>query len=136
MPHSIQRIKGKRSSETDHTDVTDAVEADTVSATPHPDPEIDRPRSYSVTLTLTPQATALADELREALLDMDPARMVVDLEGADVPIEDLPVSVSKAPHLGTQNTAELGAPPRAPTSSTSTSSDVSPVPRGACTGPP
>jgi hypothetical protein len=111
MSRSIQQITWKRSSETDYTDVTGAVEAGTVSATPHPNPDVDRPKGYTVTLTLAPDSTAFANDLQEALLDVDPARLTVHLDGMDEPIEGLPVSVSKVPHLGTQNTAELGVPP-------------------------
>ena len=111
MPRAIQQIAWKRSSETDYTDITDAIVDGTVSATPHPDPDIDRPKGYSVTLTLKPDSTALADALQDALLDMDPATLRLHLEGLDAPITDLPVNVSKVPHLGTHNTAEMGVPP-------------------------
>jgi hypothetical protein len=111
MPQSIQQIEWKRASDDAYTDITGAVEAGTVSATPHPDDSVDRPKGYSVRLTLKPDSTALAEALQDALLDMDPARLNVQLDGAESPIRALPVSVSKVPHLGTQNTAELGVPP-------------------------
>ncbi|MFB6097973.1 MAG: hypothetical protein ABEK84_02465 [Salinibacter sp.] len=37
--------------------------------------------------------------------------VTLHLEGLDPPIPDLPVSVSKVPYPGDQNTAELGVPP-------------------------
>jgi hypothetical protein len=111
MPRSIRHIEWKRSDAPAYTDVTAAIEEGTVSATPHPDPEINLPKGYSVTLTLNPDSTGFADELQDALLDMEPARVIVHLEGLDAPIRDLPVSVSKVPYPGDQNTAELGVPP-------------------------
>jgi hypothetical protein len=111
MPRSIQQIKWKRSEEASYTDITGAIEEGFVSATPHPDEEIDRPKGYSVTLTLTPESTGLAESLQAALMDVDPAEMIVHLEGAEEPITELPVSVSKVPHPGDQNVAELGVPP-------------------------
>ncbi|MCS3627840.1 hypothetical protein GGP85_000584 [Salinibacter ruber] len=110
MPRSIQQAKWKRASADSYTDITDAVDEGVLAATPHPDDAIDRPKGYSVRLTLAPDSTALADALQDALLDMDPARMTLHLEGVDEPISALPVSVSKVPHLDTQNTAELGVP--------------------------
>jgi hypothetical protein len=92
-------------------DVTDAVEEGVVSATPHPDDAIDRPKGYSVTLTLTPDAEAFAEELREALLSVDPGAVTLRLDGADEPISDVPVGVSRVPHLGEQNEAELSVKP-------------------------
>jgi hypothetical protein len=49
--------------------------------------------------------------LQDALLSVEPARVLVHLEGLDASICDLPVSVSKVPYPGDQNTAELGVPP-------------------------
>ncbi|MFB6273645.1 MAG: hypothetical protein ABEL51_12195 [Salinibacter sp.] len=111
MLYSIQHLEWKRSDETEYTDVTGAIEKGSVSATPHPDPDVDRPKGYSLTLKLTPDSTDFADALQDALLDIDPAYVTVHLEGLDVPIESLPVSVSKVPYPGDQNTAELGIPP-------------------------
>lgn len=111
MPRSIHQVSWKRASDSYYTDITDALEEGTLTATPHPDEAVDRPKGYSVRLTLKPDRTDLADALQEALLDVEPARMTVHLDGAEEPISDLPVSVSKVPHLGTQNTAELGVPP-------------------------
>jgi len=111
MPRSIRQIEWKRASDDAYTDITEAVEEGTLSATAHPDDTVDRPKGYSVRLTLRPGSTALAEALQEALLDMNPARVRVRLDGVDEPIRDLPVSVSKVPHLGTQHTAELGVPP-------------------------
>jgi hypothetical protein len=110
MSRSIQQIKWKRASDDSYTDITDAVDEGVLAATPHPDDAIDRPKGYSVRLTLAPDSTALANALQDALLDVDPARVTLHLEGVDEPISSLPVSVSKVPHLGTQNTAELGVP--------------------------
>ena len=111
MPRSIQHIEWKRSGATTYTDVTGAIEKGSVSATPHPDPDVDRPKGYSVTLILRPDSTEFADELQTALLDVDPAEVNVLLDGLDDPIHELPVSVSKVPYPGDQNTAELSAPP-------------------------
>lgn len=111
MPRSIQKIEWKRSGAADYTDITDAIDEGTVTATSHPDPAVDRPKGYSVTLTLTPDSTDLASELQDALLDVDPAEVSIHLEGLDEPIRELPVSVSKVPHPGDQNVAELGVPP-------------------------
>jgi len=111
MAHSIQHLEWKRSDATEYTDVSDTIETGNVSATPHPDPEIDQPKGYTMTLTLKPDSTDFADALQEALLDMDPARVNVQLEDIDAPIRGLPVSVSKVPYPGDQNTAELGVPP-------------------------
>jgi hypothetical protein len=96
----------------DHsTDVTDAVETAVLSATPHPDETVDRPKGYSVVLTLKPDSTAFADELQEALVAFDPATVTLELEGTDTPVSDLPVGVSKVPHPGEQNDAELSVKP-------------------------
>ena len=111
MPRSIPRIEWKRSSEANYTDVTEAIEARTVSATPHPDPEIEQPEGYAVTLTLKPDRTDFADELQTTLLDIEPARGTLHLEGVDAPITDLSISVSKVPYPGEQDVAELGVPP-------------------------
>jgi hypothetical protein len=111
MPRSIRQIEWKRSSDDAFTDVTAAIEEGTVSATPHPDPDVDRPRGYSVTLTLEPDSTEFADELQAALLDVDPAELNLHLDGTSDPIRGLPVSVSKVPYPGDQNVAELGVPP-------------------------
>jgi len=111
MSRSIRQIEWKRSSDDAFTDVTDAIEAGTVSATPHPDPDVDRPKGYSVTLTLKPDSTEFADALQAALLDIDPAEVNVQLDGISDPVRGLPVSVSKVPYPGDQNVAELGVPP-------------------------
>jgi hypothetical protein len=111
MPRPIRHIEWKRSSDDAFTNVTDAIEKGTVSATPHPDPEIEHPKGYSVTLTLLPDSTAFADELQAALLDVEPSRLILHLDGLAAPIENLPVSVSKVPYPGDQNVAELGVPP-------------------------
>lgn len=108
---TIRSIEWKRAGTDSYANVTDAIEHGVVSATPNPNDHVDRPKGYSVTLTLKPDSTALADELQEALLDVEPARLTVQLEGSEAPIEDLPVSVSKVPHPGDQNVAELGVPP-------------------------
>ncbi|MFB6097972.1 MAG: hypothetical protein ABEK84_02460 [Salinibacter sp.] len=72
MPRSVQQIAWKRADAADYTDVTEAIEEGRVSGTPHPDPAIDRPKGYSVTLTLKPDSTAFADELQGALLAVPP----------------------------------------------------------------
>jgi hypothetical protein len=111
MPRSIRQIEWKRSSDDAFTDVTDAIEEGTVSATPHPDPEIEHPKGYSVTLTLKADSTDFADELQAALLDVDSAEVNMQLDEINDPIRELPVSVSKVPYPGDQNVAELGVPP-------------------------
>ena len=111
MPRSIRQIAWKRAEDASYTDVTDAIEEGTIAVTPHPDEEIDRPKGYSITLTLKSDSTAFADDLQAALLDMEPAKLTVHLDGFDEPAEDVPVSVSKVPYPGDQNTAELGVPP-------------------------
>jgi hypothetical protein len=92
-------------------DVTDDIETGVVSATPHPDDAVDDPKGYSVKLTLTSDAEAFAEELQDALLSVDPAAVTVYLEGVDNPIPDMPVGVTKVPHLGEQNEAELSVKP-------------------------
>jgi hypothetical protein len=111
MPRSIRQIAWKRAEDASYTDITDAIEEGSTSATPHPDAEVDQPKGYSITLTLKPDSTALADDLQAALLDLEPAELTVYLDGLDEPVEDVPVSVSKVPYPGDQNTAELGVPP-------------------------
>jgi hypothetical protein len=93
------------------TDVTDAVKTAVLSATPHPDENVDRPKGYSVVLTLKPDSTAFATELQEALVAFTPATVTLELEGTDTSISDLPVGVSKVPHPGEQNEAELSVKP-------------------------
>ena len=51
------------------------------------------------------------DELQDALLSVDPASVTVRLDGVDAAIEDVPVGVTKVPHLGEQNDAELSVKP-------------------------
>ena len=93
------------------TDVTEAIEDGVVSATPHPDDAIDRAKGYTVKLTLKPDSDAFADNLQDALISLDPPTVTVHLEGVDEPIENVPVGVSKVPHLGEQNEAELSVKP-------------------------
>jgi hypothetical protein len=111
MPRTIQHLQWKRADADAYTDITDAIAEGTVSATPHPAPDVNRPKGYSVVLTLHPHSTALADALQAALLDVEPARLSLRLEGVETPVSDLPVSVSKVPHLDAQPTAEMGVPP-------------------------
>lgn len=94
-------------------DVTDAITDGIVSATPHPDPEVKVPKGYSVQLTLKPDSDAFADVLQEALMSLDPPRVSLRLDGADEIISDVPVGVTKVPHLGVQNEAELSVKPEA-----------------------
>jgi hypothetical protein len=93
------------------TDVTGAVDTAVLSATPHPDASIDQPKGYSVVLTLKPDSTAFAETLQEALVAFDPMSVSLQLEGTDAVIEDLPVGVTRVPHLGEQNEAELSVKP-------------------------
>jgi len=93
------------------TDVTDAVTEAYVSATPHPSDDIDEPKGYSIVLTLKPDSTAFAEALQGALVAFDPMTVSLQLEGADDAIPDLPVGVTRVPHLGDQNEAELSVKP-------------------------
>jgi len=111
MQKTIQAIEWKRSDDETPTDVTDAIEEGVVSATPHPDDEIDRPKGYSLKLILKPDSNAFAAELQEALLDVEPAIVRLRLDGVDESISNVPVNVSKVPYPGDQNVAEMGVPP-------------------------
>jgi hypothetical protein len=111
MDRPIRSIEWQPPGSDTARDVTDAVEAGVVSATPHPDDAVDRPKGYSVKLTLAPDAEAFAGELQDALLSVDPAAVTVRLDGADEPVPDVPVGVTKVPHLGEQNEAELSVKP-------------------------
>ncbi|MFB6249653.1 MAG: hypothetical protein ABEL97_13895 [Salinibacter sp.] len=111
MDRSIRALKWKRPADDQFTNVTDALVEGIVSATPHPDPEIDRPKGYSLELTLRPDSTAFADELQAALLDVDPSLVTLQLDGVEAPISAVPVGVSKVPHLGERNDAELSVKP-------------------------
>ena len=111
MEKRIRRIKWKRPTDDAFTDITDALSAAVVSATPHPDDEIDHPKGYSLKLTLHDDSTDLAEDLQSALMDMDPARATLHLEDIDAPITDVPVNVSRVPYPGEQNVAELGVTP-------------------------
>ena len=93
------------------TDVTEAVTEAVLSATPHPDETVDRPKGYSIVLTLKPDSTAFAEALQEALVAFDPMSVSLQLEGTDAVIEDLPVGVTRVPHLGEQNEAEFSVKP-------------------------
>jgi hypothetical protein len=93
------------------TDVTDAVTDAHVAATPHPDPDVAEPKGYSIVLTLRPDSTAFADALQDALVAFDPITVSLRLAGADAAITDLPVGVTRVPHLGEQNEAELSVKP-------------------------
>ena len=81
MSRSLRRIKWKRARDETYTDITDAIVEGAVSATPHPDPDTDRPKGYSVTLILHPESTGLAGNLQSALLDVNPARLTPDRGG-------------------------------------------------------
>ena len=111
MEKRIRRIEWKRPTDDAFTDITDRLSGAVVSATPHPDDEIDRPKGYSLKLTLRDDSTDLADALQAALMDLEPARATLTLEGVDDPITDVPVSVSRVPYPGEQNVAELGVKP-------------------------
>jgi hypothetical protein len=111
MERRIERIAWRRPDANAFTDITDALSDAAVSATPHPDDEIDRPKGYSLKLTLRDDSTDLAEDLQAALMDLDPALVTLTLEDADAPIETVPVSVSKVPYPGEQNVAELGVTP-------------------------
>lgn len=111
MNRDIRSIEWKRPNGDTATDVTEAIEDVIVSSTPHPDEEMPHPKGYSVKMTLKPDSTAFADELQEALMNFETAEVTLHLEGVDDPISNVPVGVSKMPHLGEQNEAELGVKP-------------------------
>lgn len=111
MQKPIRSLKWKRPNDESATDVTDAIQEGIVSATPHPDDDIDRPKGYSLRLTLKPDRTDFAESLRNALMDVEPATVTIRLDGVDEPIADVPVNVSKVPYPGDQNVAEMGVPP-------------------------
>lgn len=91
--------------------MTDAIEEGEISATPHPDKDVHHPKGYSVTLTLKPDRTAFADDLEEAVLDVEAPQVTVALGGADKPVARIPVSVSKVPYPPDQRVAELSVTP-------------------------
>ena len=111
MDRSIRSIEWKSPGGDAFVDVTAAIKKGVVSATPHPDEDVDDPKGYSIKLTLQPDSTAFAEALREGLMALDPARVSVRLEGVDATIADVPVGVTKVPHLGEQNEAELSVKP-------------------------
>jgi hypothetical protein len=110
MDRPLRAIAWKAPDADHYTDVTDAVESAVVSATPHPDDAVDRPKGYSVKLTLRPDSTAFADALQETLLAVDPAAVSLEFEDGDA-VSDVPVGVTRVPHLGEQNEAELSVKP-------------------------
>ena len=112
MDRPIRSIAWKRPGDDTATDITDALETALLSATPHPDDDIDHPKGYALKLTLKPESTDLAADIQEALMDVDPATVTIRLDGVDPPIE-LPVSVSKVPYPGDQDGAEMGVKPDA-----------------------
>ena len=111
MDRPIRALAWKRPSDDQFTDVTDALEKGVVSATPHPDEAIEHPKGYSVELTLRPDSTAFADALQAALLDVEPARVTLRLDGVEAPIAEVPVGVTKVPDLGRRNDAEFSVKP-------------------------
>lgn len=111
MDKPLRSIEWKSPDAETYTDVTDAIENGVVSSTPHPDEAVNRPKGYSVKMTLKPDSTAFAESLQDALLNVEPAEVTVRLDGVDAPVTDVPVGVSKVPHLGEQNEAELGVQP-------------------------
>jgi len=111
MERPIDTIAWKRPDDTAFTDITDAIDEGVISATPHPDDDIDRPKGYSLKLVLKPESTGLASDLQAALMDMEPATVRLRMADVSEPIKALPVSVSKVPYPGEQNVAELGVKP-------------------------
>jgi len=109
MDRPLRTLKWRAPDADRYTDVTDAVESAVVSATPHPDDAVDRPKGYAVKMTLRPDSTAFAEDLQAALMALDPA--VVTLQFEDAEIADVPVGVTRVPHLGEQNEAELSVKP-------------------------
>lgn len=113
MDKPIRSLQWKWPDTESAADVTDAIEKGVVSSTPHPDPDIDTPKGYSIQLTLKPNGTSFADVLQEALMSLEPPRITLQIQGADAPISDVPVGVTKVPHLGVQEEAELSVKPEA-----------------------
>jgi hypothetical protein len=111
MERAIRSIRWKRPEAESATDVTDAVEEAVLSATPHPDDDVDEPKGYSVKLRLKPGSSAFAEDIQEALMNFETAEVTIRLDGVDEPIANVPVGVSKMPHLGEQNAAEFGVKP-------------------------
>jgi hypothetical protein len=112
MSMRIQSITWQRPDDDAPTDVTDAIAEGVVSPTPHPDDDIDHPKGYSLKLTLKSEEADFAEDIQQALMDVEPAIVTVRLDGADG-ILKLPVSVSKVPYPGEQNMAEMGVKPEA-----------------------
>jgi hypothetical protein len=110
MDRSLRTLQWKAPDASSYTDVTDAVESAVVSATPHPDDAVDRPKGYSVKMTLKPDSAAFADELQDALMALDPAAVSIAFEDGEA-VSDVPVGVTRVPHLGEQNEAELSVKP-------------------------
>jgi hypothetical protein len=104
MDRPLRTIKWKAPDADRYTDVT-------VSATPHPDDTVDRPKGYAVKMILKPDSTAFADELQETLMALDPAAVTLQFEDGDAEVADVPVGVTRVPHLGEQNEAELSVKP-------------------------
>jgi hypothetical protein len=111
METTIRSIEWKRLGSEGTIDVTDAIEKGVVSATPHPDDDIDRPKGYTVKLVLKPESTEWAEDLQAALMDVEPAELTLWLEDAETPVSEVPVRVSKVPYPGEQNVAELSVKP-------------------------
>lgn len=111
MRRRIQSIEWARPGADAPTNLTDAIEEGIVTATPHPDDDVDEPKGYTVHLTLESDQTALAEQFQEALLDVEPSTVTLQLEGVDEPIREVPVGVTKVPYPGDQNDAELSVKP-------------------------
>lgn len=111
MDRPIRSIEWQRADDDTPTEVTNAIESGVVSATPHPDDGIDTPKGYTLKLQLKPEATTFADALQDALLDLDAPVVTLQLDDVEETISDVPVGVSKVPHLGEQNEAELSVKP-------------------------
>ena len=113
MERRIESIAWKRSDSDQFTELSDAVERAVLSATPHPDDSIDEPKGYAVKLVLSTGSDALASELQEALMDLEPATVRLQLADTSAAISEVAVGVSKVPHLPDQNEAELSVKPEA-----------------------
>jgi hypothetical protein len=111
MERAIRSLTWKRPTADVPTDITNAIQKGAITATPHPDDAVDRPKGYTVKLVLKPDRTDLAEEFQQALMDVEPSKLTVQLEGVTEPLAELPVSVSKVPYPGEQNVAELGVKP-------------------------
>ena len=98
MERPIHSIQWQRAGAESPIDITDQLDEAVVSATPHPDENVNRPKGYTVKLTLKPESASLAQELQEALMDVENGRLTVRLADTDEPAT-VPARISKVPYL-------------------------------------